>query len=81
MILYTNDKGNLREVKEVPFKLEKHLQKLFEDNLPTILGLTVVKSEFVIKNKRFDTLAFDEENKSFVIIDYNMPISELFNFN
>lgn len=70
MILYTNDKGNLKEVKEVPFKLEKHLQKLFEENLSTILGLTVVKSEFIIKNKRFDTLAFDEENKSFVIIEY-----------
>ena len=70
MMLYANDKGVLREIKEVPFKLEKHLQKLFEDNLSAILDLTVVKSEFVIKNKRFDTLAFDEENKSFVIIEY-----------
>ena len=56
MILYTNDKGNLKEVKEIPFKLEKNLQKLFEDNLSTILGLTVVKSEFSIKNKRFDNI-------------------------
>ena len=70
MILYTNEKGKLKEIKEVPFKLEKNLQKLLEDNLSTVLGLTVVKSEFVIKNKRFDTLAFDEENKSFVIIEY-----------
>ena len=70
MILYRNDRGNLKEVKEVPFKLEKHLQKLLEDNLATSMGLTLVKSECVIKNKRFDTLAFDEENKSFVIIEY-----------
>ncbi len=70
MILFTNEKGKLKEIKEVPFKLEKNLQKLLEDNLSTVLGLTVVKSEFVIKNKRFDTLAFDEENKSFVIIEY-----------
>ena len=70
MILYTNDKGSLKEIKEVPFKLEKDLQSLFENNLSSILGLTVVKSEFSIKNKRFDTLAFDEENKSFVIIEY-----------
>ena len=70
MILYTNDNGKLKEIKETPFKLEKNIQKLFEDNLPIILGLTLVKSEFVIKNKRFDTLAFDEENKSFVIIEY-----------
>lgn len=70
MILYTNDKGNLKEIKEVPFKLEKDLQSLFENNLSSILGLTVVKREFSIKNKRFDTLAFDEENNSFVIIEY-----------
>ena len=67
-MLYYNEKGKLKEIKESPFKLEKHLQKLFEDNLSAILGLTVVKSEFIIKNKRFDTLGFDEENKSFVII-------------
>lgn len=70
MILYKNDGGYLKEIKETPFKLEKHLQKLFEANLCAILGLTIVKSEFVIKNKRFDTLAFDEKNKSFVIIEY-----------
>lgn len=70
MILYSNSKGKLEKIREVPFKLEKNLQTLFENNLSTILGLTVVKSEFVIKNKRFDTLAFDEENKSFVIIEY-----------
>ena len=70
MILYTNDKGKLKEIKEIPFKLEKGLQNIFENNLSNILGLTFVKSEFSIKNKRFDTLAFDEENKSFVIIEY-----------
>lgn len=70
MILLSNDKGKLKEIKEIPFKLEKDVQKLFENNLSIILGLTLVKSEFVIKNKRFDTLAFDEENKSFVIIEY-----------
>ena len=64
MILYTNDKGTLKEIKETPFKLEKHLQKLFEDNLSKILGLTVVKSEFIIKNKRFDTLS-----KAFFSVD------------
>lgn len=70
MVLYSNSKGKLEEIREVPFQLEKNLQTLFEDNLSTILGLTFVKSEFVIKNKRFDTLALDEENKSFVIIEY-----------
>ena len=70
MILYTNDNGKLKAIPEVPFKLEKNLQKLFENNLSELLGLTLVKSEFTIKNKRFDSLAFDEDNKSFVIIEY-----------
>ena len=70
MILYTNDNGKLKAVPETHFKLEKNLQKLFENNLSKIFNLTLVKSEFTIKNKRFDTLAFDEENKSFVIIEY-----------
>ncbi len=30
----------------------------------------LVKSEFIIKNKRIDTLAFDQESKAFVIIEY-----------
>ena len=33
------------------------------------MGLTLVKSEFTIKNKRIDTLAYDEQTKAFVIIE------------
>jgi predicted transport protein len=70
MILYTNNNGNLLEIKEKPFKLEKDIQKLFEANLTSIMCLELVKSEFTIKNKRLDTLAFDIQKKSFVIIEY-----------
>lgn len=70
MILYTNKIANLTEVKEKSFKLEKDIQKLFEANLSTIMDLDLVKSEFTIKNKRIDTLAFDSESKSFIIIEY-----------
>ena len=34
------------------------------------MNLQLVKSEFVIKNKRIDTLAFDNQNKAFIIIEY-----------
>lgn len=34
------------------------------------MGLTLVKSEFTIKNKRIDTLGFDPQSKAFVIIEY-----------
>jgi predicted transport protein len=38
--------------------------------LEKIFGLTFVKSEFSINNFRIDTLAFNNETKSFVIIEY-----------
>lgn len=70
MQLYHQQKGTLSDLKEKPFKLEKDIQKLFETNLEQITGFKFVKTEFSLKNVRFDTLAFDEESKSFVIIEY-----------
>jgi len=70
MALYTNQTGKLKEVKEKPFKLEKDIQKVFEENLSAIMGLELVKSEFTIKNKRIDTLAYDAQSCSFIIIEY-----------
>jgi predicted transport protein len=68
--LYTNQSGKLKEVKEKPFKLEKDIQKVFEENLSVIMGLELVKSEFTIKNKRIDTLAYDAQACAFIIIEY-----------
>lgn len=70
MRLYQINKGKLAKIKEEPFKLERDLQKLVEENLDTLLGLQVVKSEFAIQDRRFDTLTYDPEDKSFVIIEY-----------
>ena len=70
MALYTNQTGKLKEVKEKPFKLEKDIQKVFEANLYSIMGLELVKSEFTIKNKRIDTLAYDAQACAFIIIEY-----------
>jgi len=70
MALYTNQSGKLKEVKEKPFKLEKDIQKVFEENLSALLGLELVKSEFTIKNKRIDTLAYDPQACAFIIIEY-----------
>ena len=60
----------LEYIKEKPFKLEKEIQILTEQNLDTIFGLTFVSSEFALKNFRIDTLAFDKEANAFVIIEY-----------
>ncbi|MCM1294024.1 MAG: DUF5655 domain-containing protein [Muribaculaceae bacterium] len=70
MLLYANNGGKLKVVKEIPFKLEKDLQQLVEQNLATLMNLILIKSEFILKDKRFDTLAYDPESKSFVIIEY-----------
>lgn len=70
MILYRNNSSKVEQLKEVPFKLEKDVQKLFEANLTSLTGWQLIKSEFIIKSSRIDTLAFDTENKSFVIIEY-----------
>ncbi|MGI4751267.1 MAG: DUF5655 domain-containing protein [Janthinobacterium lividum] len=70
MILYSNQVDELKEFKENTFKLEKDIQKIFEKNLFLITGLQFVKSEFIIKSNRIDTLAFDTENKAFIILEY-----------
>jgi predicted transport protein len=71
MNLYQSKNSNsLSVLKEKPFKLEKEIQNIFETNLQDIMGLQLVKSEFSIKNKRIDTLAFDKESQAFIIIEY-----------
>jgi len=70
MTLFINQSGKLIEIREKPFKLEKEIQTLFEANLSLVLGLELVKSEFKINDRRIDTLAFDKQNKAFIIIEY-----------
>lgn len=70
MQIFSNKISKLKILKEKPFKLEKEIQSLFEENLETISNLKFVKSEFVIKDYRIDTLAYDTEANAFVIIEY-----------
>ena len=70
MKIYTLQNNKLSEVAEKQFKLEREIQQLFENNLEDIMGLTLVRSEFTIKNKRIDTLAYDEQANAFIIIEY-----------
>jgi predicted transport protein len=69
MALYKID-NKLEYIKEKPFRLEKEIQELTENNLKTIFSLEFVKSEFALNNFRIDTLAFDREANAFVIIEY-----------
>lgn len=70
MQLYQIKSNELFELIEEPFRLEKEIQTLFEQNLSDFTGLEFIKSEFVIKSNRIDTLAYDAESSAFVIIEY-----------
>lgn len=62
--------GQFDIVKELPFRFEKDIQTLVEKNVNILLHLEFIRSEFSLNNFRIDTLAFDIETKSFVIIEY-----------
>lgn len=70
MKLYSNIKGKISSIKVKPFKLEKDIQSLVEDNIEEFFDLEFVKSELTIKSFRIDTLCYDKTNGSFVIIEY-----------
>ncbi len=69
-MIFENNNGKLVSIEEHPFKLEKEIQKIFEENLEIITGYQFIKSEFTIKDSRLDTLAYDPQNNAFVIIEY-----------
>ena len=62
--------NRLELIEKKPFTDEKEIQELTENNLQRFFRLILVKSEFRIGSYRFDTLAFDSEKRSFVIIEY-----------
>jgi predicted transport protein len=70
MKLFGLKNDTLTAISSKDFKLEKDIQNLVEKNLEELFHLQFVKSEFQIKDFRIDTLGFNKENKSFVIIEY-----------
>jgi len=70
MKLYTSKNDKITPIPNETFGLEKEIQNLVEKNLFELFNLELVKSEFPLKKYRLDTLCFDKENKSFVIIEY-----------
>lgn len=78
MAIYITAGNQLKPVQEKKFDLERDIQKLTEDNLPTLFGLKFVSgfsnNEFSVKVQEqdfyIDTLAYDETQHSFVIIEY-----------
>ena len=70
MDLYNIKNKKLTQIGSTPFNLEKDIQKLVEQNTQELFNLDFVRSEFSLNEFRIDTLCFDKENNSFVIIEY-----------
>ncbi len=71
MRIFQSKKNNLVESHQEAFDLEEIIQNMVEKNLDSIFPeLEFIETEFQIKDLRPDTIAFDSEKKSFVIIEY-----------
>jgi predicted transport protein len=70
MPLFNISNKKLKPIKEENIDLERDIQELTENNLEEIFGLQFITTEFQLNSLRVDTLAFDSETNSFVIIEY-----------
>ena len=71
----TQTEPKFSSVNEKPFTLEKEIQNILESNTEEIFNLRFVTSEFSLDGLRFDSVCFNEETKSFVIIEYKKDSS------
>jgi RecB family endonuclease NucS len=70
MELFNIKNGNVEVIEPSPFRLEREIQNVIENNTHSFFGLEFINSELSIGNYRIDTLCFDNESNSFVIIEY-----------
>ena len=70
MEVFNLKNDTVEEVELKPFKLEKDIQNLVEKNTETFFELEFIYSELTVGDYRIDSLCFDNENNSFVIIEY-----------
>ena len=74
MKLFKVSNNILKEVGRTNFNLEKDIQSLIEKNLKAVFNLEFIATEFEVKlgaeKFRIDTLGYNQETKSFVIIEY-----------
>ncbi len=70
MQLFQNTKNVLNPLEQESFKLEQDIQSLVENNMEALFELEFVSTEFSVAEFRLDSLAFDKQNNSFVVIEY-----------
>ena len=69
MTLYDIE-GDKLKPSQIEFDRESKLQRLTENNLEELFNLQFIDTEFEYKRLRIDTLAFNTQTNSFVIIEY-----------
>lgn len=74
LVKYQNNK--LEKILIDEFKLEKELQTFFENNMFELTGYKFLATEYSIEHYRMDSIAFDEEKNSFVIVEYKRGKNE-----
>lgn len=74
MPIFQIKNNKFTKIKEKRFDYEKDLQKLVEYNLEKVFGLEFISGasnkQFILKNLEVDTLAFDSQTNSLIIIEY-----------
>ena len=74
--LFKHKNGKLVQIKERDFDREKEIQEIIQKNLENVFNLKLVAKEFPVGKNRLDTLGFDEDSSSFVIIEYKNKRSD-----
>jgi len=70
MSIYQIQNQKIVSVREKDFSKEKEMHELIEANLGELFGLELIDGEFEIEGYFIDSLAYDPEVKSFVILEY-----------
>lgn len=70
MELFNLKNDKIEEVELKPFKLEREIQSLIEKNTEILFNLEFIASELRVDKYRLDSLCYDNETNSFVIIEY-----------
>ena len=68
--IFTNHRGKLQEIPELPIQMEKDIQEVVEENMHSIFAIEFITREFELNDLRVDSLGFDRDSKSFTIIEY-----------
>lgn len=70
MRVFAIKQRGLSMMSEKAFAKEKQLQQTIEENLDLLFGLQYVRSEMVVEDFRLDTVAYDRDAGSFVILEF-----------